>query len=162
MKVVVDVNFPPSLAAALSTAGVEAVHWTTQGEATAPDAEILEWARREGWVVLTQDLDFPDILAATGADAPSVLLVRDADALAPGLVDSSWRHFVSVPTLSRAARSWSSTPGAGASEFFLSSRPRNRLPALQLGCTTTLVGHRFFGPESAPDLWESRRWIRRR
>ena len=87
MKVVVDVNFPPSLATALSTAGVEAVHWTTQGKATAPDAEILAWARREGWVVLTQDLDFPDILAATGADAPSVLLVRDADALAPRLVE---------------------------------------------------------------------------
>jgi len=83
VKVVVDVNFPPSLA----TAGVEAVHWTTQGEATAPDAEILALARREGWVVLTQDLDFPDILAATGADAPSVLLVRDADALTPGLVE---------------------------------------------------------------------------
>lgn len=87
MKVVVDVNFPASLAASLSSAGVEAVHWTTQGEATAPDAEILAWARREGWVVLTQDLDFPDILAATGADTPSVLLVRDADALAPGLVE---------------------------------------------------------------------------
>jgi predicted nuclease of predicted toxin-antitoxin system len=87
VKVVVDVNLPPSLATALSSAGVEAVHWTTQGKATAPDAEILAWARRGGWVVLTQDLDFPGILAATGADAPSVLLVRDTDALAPHLVE---------------------------------------------------------------------------
>lgn len=87
MKVVVDVNFPPSLATALSTAGLEAVHWTKLGEPTAPDVEILAWARREGWVVLTQDLDFPDILAATGADAPSVLLVREGDALAPRLVE---------------------------------------------------------------------------
>jgi predicted nuclease of predicted toxin-antitoxin system len=87
VKVVVDVNFPPSLAVALASAGVEAVHWTVRGEANAPDAEILGWARREGWVVLTQDLDFPEILAATGAGAPSVLLVRQADALGPHLLD---------------------------------------------------------------------------
>lgn len=43
------------MATALVTAGVEAVHWTTQGEATAPDAEILARARREGWVVLTPE-----------------------------------------------------------------------------------------------------------
>jgi predicted nuclease of predicted toxin-antitoxin system len=39
-------------------------------------------------VVLAQDLDFPDILAATGAHAPSVLLVREADALGPLLVET--------------------------------------------------------------------------
>lgn len=87
MRVVVDVNFPPSLAATLRKAGVDAFHWTTEGSASASDAEILERARENGWVVLTQDLDFPDILAATGADAPSVLLVRQADALVPSLPD---------------------------------------------------------------------------
>ena len=85
MKVVVDVNFPPSLARALFAAGFETLHWTAVGSATAPDAEVLAWAHREGYVVLTQDLDFPDILAASGARAPSVLLVRQADALGVGL-----------------------------------------------------------------------------
>lgn len=90
MRVVVDVNFPPSLARALTAAGLDAIHWTAVGLATAPDAEVLAWAQREGCVVLTQDLDYPDILAATGARAPSVLLVRQADALgatlAPAIV----------------------------------------------------------------------------
>ena len=81
MKVVVDVNFPPALATALEDGGVDAIHWTGVGAATAPDAEILAWAKSHGHVVLTQDLDFPEILATTGASAPSVILVRNVDGL---------------------------------------------------------------------------------
>jgi predicted nuclease of predicted toxin-antitoxin system len=41
--------------------------------------EIMSWARSNGFVVLTHDLDFGAILAATGADSPSVLQVRTQD-----------------------------------------------------------------------------------
>ncbi len=81
-----DLNFPPSLALALCAAGVDAVHWSSVGAATAPDSEILEWARATGSVLLTKDLDFPVMLAATGVSAPSVLLVREADAMGPDLL----------------------------------------------------------------------------
>jgi len=36
----------------------------------------LLWARSKGFVVFTHDLDFGAILAATGADSPSVIQLR--------------------------------------------------------------------------------------
>ncbi len=43
------------------------------------DYEILEYARSNGYVVFTHDLDFVTILAATKADYPSVIQVRTQD-----------------------------------------------------------------------------------
>ena len=40
------------------------------------DSDILEKARLERSVVLTNDLDFGDLLAASGAELPSVILFR--------------------------------------------------------------------------------------
>ncbi len=89
MRLVLDVNLPPSLAEALTTDGIDAIHWTEVGDATAPDAEILAWAKTNGCVIVTQDLDFPELLAKSRASLPSVLLLRNADVLArtlPSLV----------------------------------------------------------------------------
>ena len=36
----------------------------------------MEKAREEGFILLTHDLDFGDLLAATGADLPSVVIFR--------------------------------------------------------------------------------------
>lgn len=49
----------------------------------APDSEILAWARDNGFTVLTHDLDFGAILAATGGSAPSVVQLRGQDVM-PG------------------------------------------------------------------------------
>jgi predicted nuclease of predicted toxin-antitoxin system len=57
------------------------VHWSSIGAPDALDKEILAWARTEGATVLTQDLDFGAILAATNADAPSVVLLRAQDSM---------------------------------------------------------------------------------
>jgi predicted nuclease of predicted toxin-antitoxin system len=76
MKLLLDMNIPPRWAAALRGAGHEAVHWVDIGMATAGDAEVMAYARQHGLVVLTNDLDFGDILAATGGDAPSVVQLR--------------------------------------------------------------------------------------
>ncbi len=51
------------------------------GDATALDEEILSWALAEGAIVLTQDLDFGAILAASHADSPSVVLLRTQDSM---------------------------------------------------------------------------------
>ena len=40
------------------------------------DWQILEKARKEGYILLTHDLDFGDLLAASGADLPSVVIFR--------------------------------------------------------------------------------------
>jgi predicted nuclease of predicted toxin-antitoxin system len=43
------------------------------------DTEILGKAREEGWIVLTSDLDFGDLLAASRDALPSVVIIRLKD-----------------------------------------------------------------------------------
>lgn len=79
MKLVVDVNLPPTWVEFLATRGVEAVHWSQVGDLRATDATIMKWARDGGYVVLTSDLDFSAVLATSGAAGPSVLQLRTQD-----------------------------------------------------------------------------------
>ena len=79
MKLVVDVNLPPKWVEFLTTRGIEAVHWSSVGDLRATDAEIMNWARDGGYVVLTSDLDFSALLATSSAVGPSVLQVRTQD-----------------------------------------------------------------------------------
>ncbi|MEW6038865.1 MAG: DUF5615 family PIN-like protein [Pseudomonadota bacterium] len=79
MKLLVDMNLSPRWVNLLSDAGIEAAHWSTLGARNAPDAEILAFAKANGYVVLTHDLDFSAILAATHGDKPSVVQVRAED-----------------------------------------------------------------------------------
>ena len=52
------------------------MHWSQLGAATAPDVKICAYAREHGYVLITNDLDFPQILAHTAASGPSVILLR--------------------------------------------------------------------------------------
>jgi predicted nuclease of predicted toxin-antitoxin system len=79
MKLVVDMNLSPSWGDRLAQRGFEAIHWSAIGAPTAPDDEILVWARAQGFVVITNDLDFSAILAATSGRAPSVIQIRMQD-----------------------------------------------------------------------------------
>ncbi len=45
----------------------------------------MAWARREGYVVFTHDLDFTALLATTQAVGPSVVQVRAQDVLPEGM-----------------------------------------------------------------------------
>ena len=56
--------------------GHDSAHVADLGMKTAPDDEILALALRERRVVLTFDLDFGDILAASRGGAPSVIVFR--------------------------------------------------------------------------------------
>ncbi len=82
MKVLVDMNLSPGWANFLAEAGFEAVHWSDVGEGNAPDSELMQWAVEHGYIVLTADLDFGAILAATQGRGPSVVQVR-SDVLTP-------------------------------------------------------------------------------
>ena len=61
--------------------GFEAIHWSTIGSPTAPDIEILAWANERRFVVITNDLDFSAILAASAGATPSVVQIRTQDLL---------------------------------------------------------------------------------
>ncbi|MGQ0734348.1 MAG: DUF5615 family PIN-like protein [Acidobacteriota bacterium] len=86
MKLLVDMNLSPSWVDRLVRHGFEAVHWSTIGATTAPDVEILTWAREHQFIVLTNDLDFSAILAASPGAAPSVVQIRTQDLLSDAVV----------------------------------------------------------------------------
>ena len=72
-------NLSPRWAGVFSAAGIEATHWSTLGAINAPDSEIMAYAKENSLVVLTSDLDFGAILAATQGEKPSVVQIRSED-----------------------------------------------------------------------------------
>lgn len=85
MKLLVDMNLSPRWVRMLTDAGIEAVHWSNLGANNAPDPEIMAYARMNDCVVLTHDLDFSAILAATHGEKPSVVQIR-ADDVSPDAI----------------------------------------------------------------------------
>ena len=79
MKILVDMNLGLGFVAELQALGIEARHWSQVGALDAPDSVIMEWARREGFVVLTSDLDFGALLHSTNGVGPSVIQFRGSD-----------------------------------------------------------------------------------
>ena len=79
MKLLVDMNLSPRWVAALADAGIEAMHWSMLGAHNAPDPVIMSYAKANDHVVLTHDLDFGAILAATHGEKPSVVQIRAED-----------------------------------------------------------------------------------
>jgi predicted nuclease of predicted toxin-antitoxin system len=79
LTLLVDVNLSSKLAVRLREAGYDCQHWKEIGDPKAPDAELFDWAKRNRAVVITRDLGFSGILAATQFDAPSVVQVRCDD-----------------------------------------------------------------------------------
>lgn len=76
MKILIDTNLSPEWCEILAKHGWESVHWSSVAKPTVSDKAILQYARDKGYIVLTHDLDFSAILAATGAKAPSVVQVH--------------------------------------------------------------------------------------
>ena len=72
-------NLSPAWVSVFQAAGHEAVHWSEVGPTTAPDENIMEWARANRSVVFTHDLDYGALLYATRASAPSVIQLRCED-----------------------------------------------------------------------------------
>lgn len=76
MRFLADMGISPRSVAFLRDMGAEAVHLHELGLERLPDAAIVEKARSEGYIVLTHDLDFGELLALSGADLPSVVIFR--------------------------------------------------------------------------------------
>jgi predicted nuclease of predicted toxin-antitoxin system len=69
--------------------------WSTVGKVTAPDSEVMTCAATNDYVVLTHDLDFSAILAATHGEKPSVVQIRDTEvspAVIGPIVIAALRH----------------------------------------------------------------------
>jgi len=76
VQFLVDANLPPRLARLLRERGHEACHVAEAGLGTAKDHELFQRARNEGWIVVTRDLDFADLAAASGGLPAGVILMR--------------------------------------------------------------------------------------
>jgi predicted nuclease of predicted toxin-antitoxin system len=79
MKILIDMNLSPTWAPVLEKAGHTAIHWSAIGSSNASDHEVLLWAKANGYLLFTHDLDFGAILAATEAEGPSVIQIRAQD-----------------------------------------------------------------------------------
>ena len=81
MKLLIDMNLSPQWIKVFEHNGWHAVHWSTGGDPRATDRVIMDWARANGYVVFTHDLDFGALLAVTRAEGPSVIQIRAQDVL---------------------------------------------------------------------------------
>jgi len=92
MKILLDMNLSPRWVTVLQEAGFQAQHWSKVGPSNASDEEIMAFAAESGFVVITHDLDFSAILAATQGIKPSVVQIR-ARVLAPEIIG---KHLISA------------------------------------------------------------------
>ena len=93
MKFLANMGISPVTVEFLRGAGHEALHLHEQGFDRWSDTEILAKARREDWVVWTSDLDFGDLLAASGDRLPSVVIFRLQD-MRPANVNGHLRQLL--------------------------------------------------------------------
>jgi predicted nuclease of predicted toxin-antitoxin system len=64
---------------------VEAVHWSALGKPDSLDTDIILSAEQHGYIVLTQDLDFGNLLAISNRRKPSVVQLRTEE-LSPDVI----------------------------------------------------------------------------
>jgi predicted nuclease of predicted toxin-antitoxin system len=81
MKILIDMHLSPMWVQFLDEHEIDATHWSTIGNANAPDSRILAYAASNGFVVFTHDLDFGMLLATGESRGPSVIQVRTQDVL---------------------------------------------------------------------------------
>ena len=67
MKFLAYMGISPRVVAALRQQGHDALHLQEQDLGDMPDPEILAKARAKGRILLTHDLDFGELLAASGS-----------------------------------------------------------------------------------------------
>lgn len=58
LKILIDMNLSVEWTETLTNAGFPSIHWTTVGDCRAEDTFIMDWAKYQGYVVFTHDLDF--------------------------------------------------------------------------------------------------------
>jgi predicted nuclease of predicted toxin-antitoxin system len=88
VKLLVDENLPPRIAALLVDVGHDAVHVRDLDAPGASGPEIIALALADARTIISADTDFGALLAATGATDPSVILVREViDRRPPDLVE---------------------------------------------------------------------------
>ena len=79
MRFLADMGISPSTAVWLTELGYDAVHLRDEGLHRLADSLILQKTAAEERILLTSDLDFGYLVAASGTTVPSVILFRLSD-----------------------------------------------------------------------------------
>ncbi len=83
MRFLLDSNLSPRVATLMRAAGIAAEHVREHGLQSEPDVVILAFARDNGFVVVSEDTDFGELLACERATTPSLVLLRTNGPLTP-------------------------------------------------------------------------------
>lgn len=76
MSFLIDMPISPEVSRWLKEKGYDAVHAADIGLHKTPDKEIIETAKKQKRIIITADLDYPQILALSGASSPGIILFR--------------------------------------------------------------------------------------
>jgi len=76
MKILADLHISPKTVLFLRNIGHDAVRVNEIMSPTSTDKEIVETAINSNRVILTQDLDFSEIIALSGKSQPSLISLR--------------------------------------------------------------------------------------
>jgi len=76
MKFMLDMGISPKTAVFLRNLGYDAIHLHDLKSDRSTDPAVMQMARNEERILLTHDLDFGELIAASGANAPSVIIFR--------------------------------------------------------------------------------------
>jgi len=87
MRFLCDMGVASSVAEWLRSEGHDAVHLREQDLQTLPNGQIFAKARDESRVAITFDLDFGEIVAASGTVVPSVIVFRLRNARAQHVIE---------------------------------------------------------------------------
>lgn len=85
MKILIDMNLSPKWVEVFEQQGWQAFHWSSGGDVQATDKFIMNWAKSNGYIVFTHNLDFGALLAATQTLGPSVIQIRTQDIMPQSL-----------------------------------------------------------------------------
>ena len=88
MKFLADMGISPVTVQSLCQEGYNAIHLHEEGLERLPDSAILEKARQEGRIILTCDLDFGELLAASNQALPSVIIFLRLPNYTPAYITS--------------------------------------------------------------------------
>jgi predicted nuclease of predicted toxin-antitoxin system len=76
IQLFLDQALPARAETLLRQRGWTVVHATTAGLAEAPDDEILRWCGEHGYIVITHDHGFHQMIALAEATGPSAIRIR--------------------------------------------------------------------------------------
>ena len=100
MKLPFDHNLPPLLVSRLQDLFPQSQHVFTLGLDRSSDLQIREYAREEGFSIVTKDADFSDLCVLHGFP-PKIIWIRRGNCSARAIEDILFRHQEEIYTLER-------------------------------------------------------------